>query len=142
MKLDVNIIANEFKLDCPHFKTTFSDAPRLRQVRIAGTSIQWKLLPCIQLTHLEITDGSVSSCLQILKQTLNPKVLDIFLPQLDTELEPLALQPLALPHLHTLKFSYDPEGELLTCLILPALWTLHLRALKRDGPSQFLALGA
>jgi hypothetical protein len=94
------------------------------------------------LTHLEITDRSVSSCLQILKQSPNLEVLDIFLPELDTELEPLALRPLALPHLHTLKFSYDPEGELLACLILPALRTLYLGALKCDGPSRFLALGA
>ncbi|KAJ7872798.1 hypothetical protein B0H14DRAFT_159229 [Mycena olivaceomarginata] len=139
-KLDVNIIADE--LDCPRFMTAFSDAPHLRQVRLAGASIQWISLPWIQLTHLEITDVSVSSCLQILKQTPNLEVLDVFLPQPDTELEPLALRPLALPHLHTLTFSYDPEGGLLACLILPALRTLHLRALKRDGPSRFLALGA
>ncbi|KAF8189988.1 hypothetical protein K438DRAFT_1832445 [Mycena galopus ATCC 62051] len=135
-KLAVNILAEH---DSPPVLTTaFSNAPRLREVRLSGASLQWITLPWIQLTHLEFSDESVSKCLQVLKDTSNLEVLEIYLPSMD--MEPLPPQHLTLPHLHTLKFSYDREGRLLERLVLPALKTIHLTSLEGEGLSRLRSL--
>ncbi|KAJ7241023.1 hypothetical protein B0H12DRAFT_47686 [Mycena haematopus] len=135
-KLSVNILARD---DTPVMMTAFRDAPRLREVKLSGASLQWISLPWIQLTHLEFCDGSIASCLQILKETPNLEVLGIFMPYLDRE--SLPLHHLALLRLHTLKFTHDAEGELLKRLVLPALNTIHLAGLQGPGLSWFIDLG-
>ncbi|KAJ7453030.1 hypothetical protein B0H11DRAFT_2072320 [Mycena galericulata] len=124
--------------DRPVMITAFEDAPLLREVRLSGASLQWISLPWIQLTHLEFYDESVSSCLQILNETPNLEVLDVFLSRLDT---PLPVSRLTLFHLRTLKFSYDPEGMLLDHLILPRLQAIQIFSLRDEGIGRFLALG-
>ncbi|KAJ7914042.1 hypothetical protein B0H13DRAFT_2463676 [Mycena leptocephala] len=135
-KLVVNVITES---DHPVIMTAFSDAPRLRQVRLSGASRQWISLPWIQLTHLEFSDESVPSCLQILQETSNLEILDVYLP--GWESNSLRPPPLTLPHLHTLRFRYDHDGILLDRLVLPSLKTIQLTSLRDEGVSRLFSLG-
>ncbi|KAF7349171.1 F-box domain-containing protein [Mycena sanguinolenta] len=114
--------------DTPVMVTGFRDAPQLREASLSGASLQWISLPWIQLTHLEYSDEFMTSCLQVLHETPNLEVFDVYASYLDTGSQ--LPRHLTLSHLHTLRFSYDPDGELLERLVLPALKTLHLAGLR------------
>ncbi|KAJ6562248.1 hypothetical protein B0H19DRAFT_94840 [Mycena capillaripes] len=136
-KLVVNIITER---DTPVLMTAFTDAPSLREVQLSGTSFEWISLPWIQLTKLEFTEESVSSCVEILKETPNLEVLVVYLSD---QLHPQGPSIVTLPRLHTLEFLYDPMGMLLDHLRLPGLKRIHLTSLDDhgEGVSRFLALG-
>ncbi|KAJ6509101.1 hypothetical protein DFH09DRAFT_1199151 [Mycena vulgaris] len=122
--------------DEPVMITAFRDAPSLREAELSGASLEWISLPWIQLARLELSDQSLSECVDILKETPNLEVLVV------SHMFTLRLQttpPVLLPKLHTLRFTYDPDGMLLNQLALPALETLELTALNRA--SRVLELG-
>ncbi|KAF7334304.1 F-box domain-containing protein [Mycena sanguinolenta] len=104
-KLTVNITA---KNNTPVMVTAFRDAPRLREVCLSGASLRWISLPWIQLTHLEYSDETVPSCLQVLEETPNLEVLDVSLARSHSDWVVVTARYLTLPRLHTLRFSYDP----------------------------------
>ncbi|KAF7367524.1 F-box domain-containing protein [Mycena sanguinolenta] len=131
-KLTVHILAEEDD-DHPAMVTAFHDAPRLREVQLFWTSFNSIALPWIQLTHLGLSEESVSSALRILQETPNLEVLEVYFSDMVRE----PPQSLTLHHLHTLKFIYDPDGELLEHLVLPALKTIHLVALHGPGSLLF-----
>ncbi|KAJ6456188.1 hypothetical protein C8R45DRAFT_583454 [Mycena sanguinolenta] len=137
-KLAVTINAKDD--DTPAMLTAFREAPCLRMVRLTGASLHSISLPWIQLTRLEFWDESPSSCFQILKETPNLEVLVVNVPYANRE--PLLPHHLTLPHLRTLKFIRDHNGELLGHLVLPALKTIHLSRLRGPGGiSSFIDLG-
>ncbi|KAJ7474262.1 hypothetical protein FB451DRAFT_1088946 [Mycena latifolia] len=137
-KLIVNIMHEP--QDDPMMLTAFSDAPGLREAQLYGASLQWISLPWIQLTHLDFSYQTLSACVDVLRQTPNLKVLRVYIAHDQDAGDPL-WAPLILPHLHTLKLSYDPYGMLLGHLILPALQTLELTGFKNQNPSLLLQLG-
>ncbi|KAJ7139184.1 hypothetical protein C8R44DRAFT_867351 [Mycena epipterygia] len=112
--------------DVPVKITAFDVAPRLREVRLSGASLQWISLPWIQLIHLEFLNESLSACVEILKQTPRLEALGVYFSYGNAR-PPSAL--LTLLHLHTLNFTYDREGSGLT---LPALETLELAYLRNE----------
>jgi hypothetical protein len=137
-KLDVNIIRER---DRPVFDDCLQRCTSSSRGAASGCIYQWISLPWIQSTHLEFYDETVSSCMQILNQHRISRfwTLEVF-PA--SAAQPELLRPLTLLRLHTLRFTFDPNGWLFTCLILPALKTVHLASLGGNSPSRFLALGA
>ncbi|KAJ6600669.1 hypothetical protein B0H10DRAFT_695935 [Mycena sp. CBHHK59/15] len=136
-KLVVNMMTETD--DEPVMMTAFSNAPCLREAQLCGVSLQWISLPWIQLTHLDFSHESVSTCVEVLKQTPKLEVLVVFLTRSWDSDPPSAL--LTLPHLHTLKFLYDRDGALLDHLTLPALKSLELTSLDSEGSPRLFPLG-
>ncbi|KAJ7474256.1 hypothetical protein FB451DRAFT_1034989 [Mycena latifolia] len=133
MKLVVTIL--DIREDESVLLTAFSDAPCLREAQLSGASLQWLSLPWVQLTHLELSDDSLSEYVGVLRQTPNLEVLRVSITHIQDAADPSST-PLILPNLHTLEFSYDREGMLLSYLTLPALRTLELTSLP--GANSFL----
>ncbi|KAJ7627939.1 hypothetical protein DFH06DRAFT_725282 [Mycena polygramma] len=135
-KLAVNIIAER---DLPVLLTAFSDAPRLRDVRLSGASLEWISLPWAQLTKLDFSHESTSSCVEILRETPN---LEVLIVDANGDTRVVQPPPLTLSRLHTLDLTYAREALLLDHLALPALKCIHLATLDDEGVSRFLALAA
>ncbi|KAJ6481564.1 hypothetical protein C8R47DRAFT_1218340 [Mycena vitilis] len=129
VKLAVNILAER---DLPVLLTAFSN------VRLSGASLEWISLPWAQLTKLEFSHESTSSCVGMVRETPNLEVL-IVDANGDTAVR---LPPLTLSRLHTLDLTYAREALLLEHLVLPALKCIHLATLDDEGVSRFLALVA
>ncbi|KAJ7474281.1 hypothetical protein FB451DRAFT_286409 [Mycena latifolia] len=126
--------------DEPVMLTAFSNAPALRETQLSGASLQWISLPWIQLTHLELLDESLSAYVDVLRQTPNLEVLRIGITYTQDAADPSSA-PLILPNLHTLTFSYDRQGMLLSYLTLPALQNLELMSLVTASSSLLRELG-
>ncbi|KAJ7769318.1 hypothetical protein B0H16DRAFT_1715792 [Mycena metata] len=128
-KLALYIIAEG---DNPVLITAFHDAPRLRQAELSGASLDWIQLPWIQLTHLHFSNETLFSLIRVLELTKNLEVLVI--PSfLFYEWPQPQMSPVALHHLHALKFGFDRDGLPMNYLTLPAIKHLQLSALNGDG---------
>ncbi|KAJ7336347.1 hypothetical protein DFH08DRAFT_965224 [Mycena albidolilacea] len=132
----VKLTATMLLPQVPFIMTTFRDAPALREVSLASLGpLQSILLPWIQLTHLNLAKISVPKSLEILKQTPNLEVLDIFpQPSASPSCE------LTIAHLHTFTFR-GCHYTLLDRLTLPSLRTLQLYGLRSDGVPRLLEMG-
>ncbi|KAJ7716223.1 hypothetical protein DFH07DRAFT_704892, partial [Mycena maculata] len=120
--------------------TMFSHAPKLREVRLSAYSArpEWITLPWIQLTQLEF-GCSLSGCLRVLAQTPHLEVLMVFITLMDRDPPPPIPQTLA--HLRTLRYPRAHHGMLLDYLTLPALRTLELKCLEKEGCPRMRSLG-
>ncbi|KAJ7839598.1 hypothetical protein B0H14DRAFT_2787167, partial [Mycena olivaceomarginata] len=121
--------------------TAFSEAPSLREVRLANLGpLQWIALPYPQLTHLDISGIRLQKCVEILKATTNLEVLDVCRLQVPQVSGPSPPLPLTLGHIHTLSLRTIAQGALFDHLTLPGLRTLSLNELGNQCISQFLNL--
>ncbi|KAJ7029805.1 hypothetical protein C8F04DRAFT_1264525 [Mycena alexandri] len=116
--------------------TTFADAPQLREVHLEGLALAWIALPWAQLTCLGLSELNVTQCVHLLHQTPNLETLTVTGLENDAD---VALAPVRLAHLHTLKFDeYQRDTTLLLYLTLPALAHLELPAAIWDLTQYFI----
>ncbi|KAJ7641454.1 hypothetical protein FB45DRAFT_1125274, partial [Roridomyces roridus] len=110
----------------PHVVLQSFDAPQLREVVLHSHSLkEWRnILPCVQLTKVELLVCNIEEYLVLLSQTINLEELTI-LDELYHHNTPIRIGttsvPVQLPRLHTVSLWPEESCRLFQYMTLPAL---------------------